>query len=439
MTDCTTGLFVGIMSTGRLVFAAAMMAVAGTVSAEQPTTSQPATSPTNNSPIAVEESVDRSAPIVVSDEALQIHSAGYIWDGHNDLPWAVRQNGGSSFDRVDITKPQPEYMTDIPRLRTGNVGAQFWSVFVPVDTSLTGTALQTTIEQIALVREMCRRYPDVFAWAETIDQVDAARREGKIASLIGVEGGHSIENSLGNLRRLYDMGARYMTLTHSRSLDWADSATDDPKVNGLSPFGEEVIREMNRLGMLVDLSHVTPEVMRQALRITKAPVIFSHSSSRAVADHPRNVPDEILPLVRENGGVIMVNFYSGFVVPSEAGKSKLRGEYRLQLEKEGLDKEELTNRMARWDREHPQEPGTIHDVIDHIVHLVDHCGIDHVGIGADYDGVSMLPKQLEDVGTYPLITQLLLDRGYNEEQIHKIMYKNIHRVFKAAEAARSNR
>lgn len=380
------------------------------------------------------DSVDRDAPVVVSDQARRIHSQSYVWDGHNDLPWKMREKANSSFDEADISMPQPQFQTDIERLRDGNVGAQFWSVFVPAKTGLQGTALQTTIEQIELVREMCRRYPDVFAWAETLEDVEKARREGKIASLIGVEGGHSIENSLANLRRLYDLGARYMTLTHSLTLDWADSATDDPKSDGLSSFGEEVVREMNRLGMLVDLSHVTPETMRDALRVSKVPVIYSHSSALALAGHPRNVPDDILPLVRENGGVIMVNFFSPFVIESGAQELLRRAELRKQWEAEGLDEEEVDGRMARVERESPLLPGTIHDVVDHIDHLVKYCGVDHVGIGSDYDGVSIVPTQLEDVSTYPRITQLLLDRGYSEEDIHKILSGNVYRVFKAAEA-----
>lgn len=380
--------------------------------------------------------VNRSAAIVVSAEAARIHQSSYVWDGHNDLPWTLRDKWDSSFDRADISQPQPLLMTDIPRLRQGNVGAQFWSVYVPAKRGLNGTAFQTTIEQIEIVREMCRRYPEIFAWTESIEQLEAARREGKIASLIGVEGGHSIENSLANLRRLYDLGARYMTLTHSRSLDWADSATDEPRSGGLSPFGEEVIREMNRLGMLVDLSHVSPETMRQAIRISRVPVIYSHSSARAIADHPRNVPDEILPLIKANGGVIMVNFFSAFVVDAEAQKIRRRAAQSRQWEEDGVADEEIEARQARWEIEDPLQPGTIHDVIDHLDHLVEHCGIDHVGLGSDYDGVSIVPKQLEDVSTYPRITQALLDRGYTAEEIQKILSGNIERVFRAAQAGR---
>jgi membrane dipeptidase len=373
------------------------------------------------------------APVEVSPRALEVHAAGYVWDGHNDLPWALRTMAGSSFDQMDIASPQASLMTDIPRLRSGNVGAQFWSVYVPVSTGVRGTALQTTMEQIEIVREMCRRYPDVFVLCTSMSEVQAAREAGKIASLIGVEGGHSIENSIANLRRLYQQGARYMTLTHSSNLDWADSATDDPQSDGLTPFGEEVVREMNRLGMLVDLSHVSTATMKDALRVATAPVIYSHSSAYAVAAHPRNVEDEVLPLVRDNGGVIMVNFYNGYVVPAAAEATLQRSNLERELDRQGVDDGTKKARLQRWTVENPPIQGTVYDLVDHIDHLVEKCGIDHVGLGSDYDGVSLLPKQLEDVSTYPVITQVMLDRGYTPEAIHKVMSGNICRVFAEAE------
>ncbi|MCA9151588.1 MAG: membrane dipeptidase, partial [Planctomycetales bacterium] len=263
---------------------------------------------------------DRADPVLVSDLALRLHQDCLVIDGHNDLPWRMRELG-ATFDEIDIAKSQPKMHTDIPRLRQGGVGAQFWSVYVPVEVGRQGKALLTTLEQIDRVHSLVEHYPDVFQLAGSVAEIREARANGKIASLIGVEGGHSIENSLSVLRQLYQRGARYMTLTHSSNLDWADSATDEANHHGLTPFGEEVVREMNRLGMLVDLSHVSVETMRHALRITKAPVIFSHSSARAVADHPRNVPDEILQLLPQNGGVVMVNFYPSFVVPAAAERS----------------------------------------------------------------------------------------------------------------------
>ena len=338
----------------------------------------------------------------ISSKALEIHNSGLLFDGHNDLPWAVRSQGGSSFESLDIAQPTSLH-TDVPRLRAGGLKAQFWSVWVPAGTDRTGNALLQTLEQIQLVHDMCDRYPDVFELADTAADVERIVSEGKIASMIGVEGGHSIQNSLQVLRMLYEQGARYMTLTHSKTLAWADSATDEPKNNGLSPFGKEVVREMNRLGMLVDLSHVSPKCMQDALEVAEAPVIFSHSSARAICDHPRNVPDDVLKLTAENGGVVMVNFMSGYVVPTD------------QLEK------------------NKQERGDYKIVCDHIEHIINVAGIDHVGIGSDFDGVRRLPVGLEDVSYYPNITQELLNRGYNKEQIHKVLGGNIIRVLKQAE------
>ena len=341
--------------------------------------------------------------VVLTPEAESIHEAGMLFDGHNDLPWEIREKGNSSFDTIDISKAQPTIHTDIPRLRKGGLKAQFWSVYVPADTDKTGDALLQTMHQISIVKAMVKRYPETFEFASTADDIERIVKSGKVASMMGVEGGYSIEEELSNLQRLYDDGVRYMTLTHSKSLSWADSATDEPRANGLSDFGREVIREMNRLGMVVDLSHVSPETMKQSLAASKAPVMFSHSSARAICDHPRNVPDEVLPIVAKNGGVIMVNFYSAFIVPTE------------QLKK---DKEAC---------------GTLHDVVDHIDHLVKVAGIDHVGIGSDFDGVPRLPEQLESVATYPLITQELLNRGYDRESIHKILGGNVLRVLREAE------
>ena len=379
---------------------------------------------------------DRS-PIEVSEKAWQIHRRGYVFDGHNDLPWQMRKSAGRSFDKADIAVAQPKFHTDIPRLRKGNVGAQFWSVYVPANTAGLGVSLQQTLEQIEIVHTMCERYPDVFGFARSVADIERLRAEGKIASLIGVEGGHSIEDSLQNLRRLYELGARYMTLTHSDTLRWADSATDDAKHGGLNAFGEDVVREMNKLGMLVDISHVSVETMRDALRVSEAPIIFSHSSARAIADHARNVPDSILRLTAKNGGVVMVNFYSGFVVPESAERRKdMFDVIRKLKEKHGKDESGYRAALRRWQLEHPILPGDIHDVLDHIDHIARVAGVDHVGFGSDYDGISMIPKQLEDVASFPLLTEGLLRRGYTEEEIHKIMYKNILRALRGAEAVR---
>ncbi|MFO0906337.1 MAG: dipeptidase [Pirellulales bacterium] len=374
-------------------------------------------------------------PVIrVSDEARRIHAESFVFDGHNDLPWTMRTEAGSSFDKADIAGPVPQFHTDLPRLRKGGVGAVFWSVYVPAETSKEGKALLQTMEQIELVKAMVARYPDDFALATTADEVVAARQSGKIASLIGMEGGHCIEDSLENLRRLHAMGARYMTLTHSDTLGWADAATDEPKHAGLTPFGEEVVREMNRLGMLVDLSHVSPETMRDALRVSKAPVIFSHSSAYAVAAHPRNVPDDILKLTAENDGVVMVNFFSGFIHPESAKRRANMFQVNRELRAKHPTEQEFKIAKKRWEAEHPIEPGSVYDVVDHIEHIIRVAGIDHVGLGSDYDGIMMVPKQLEDVSTFPVITQELLNRGYKAEQIHKLMSGNIMRVLRKAQA-----
>lgn len=374
-------------------------------------------------------------PVVVTPEARAIHARSFVFDGHNDLPWTMRTEAGSSFDKADIAQPQPKFHTDIPRLRAGNVGAQFWSVYVPAETSKSGAALLQTLEQIELVKTMVARYPDVFELARTAEDVERIQKSGKIASLIGVEGGHCIENSLENLRRLHRLGAGYLTLTHSDTLDWADSASDKPKNQGLSEFGKEVVRELNRLGMFVDLSHVSPDTMRDALEISRAPVIFSHSSARGVADHVRNVPDDVLRLVKQNRGVVMVNFSSGFVHPESARRRARMFEVSRELREKFPNEEDYKAARRKWEAENPIERGDIHDLVDHIDHIVKIAGIDCVGIGSDYDGIPMTPKQLDDVSTYPVITQELLNRGYREADIHKILSGNVLRAMRESQKA----
>jgi membrane dipeptidase len=372
--------------------------------------------------------------IIVSDRARALHGSAIVVDGHNDLPWKIRTEGSSTFDKLDISQPQPSLHTDIARLRSGGVKAQFWSVYVPAGTRHKGTALSTTLEQIVIVKAMIARYPETFELAGSVDDIERISAAGKIASLIGVEGGHSIENSLAVLRQLYEQGARYMTLTHSDTLEWADSATDEETHGGLTPFGEEVVREMNHLGMLVDISHVSIPTMKQAIKISKAPVIFSHSSARAIADHPRNVPDDVLRLTAENGGVVMVNFYSGFVVPSAAARAKdLLPMLRELQAKYGDDSRQIKAEIRRWAVQHPIDRGSIHVVLDHIEHIAKVAGVDHVGLGSDFDGIETCPIQLEDVSTYPRITQGLLDRGWREEDIRKVLGANLLRVMRGAE------
>jgi membrane dipeptidase len=374
--------------------------------------------------------------VVLSEKALAIHREALLIDGHNDLPWALRDKDGPSFRNIDLTRPQKQFNTDIERLKKGNVGAQFWSAWVPVDYGKKGIAVRTTLEQIDVIHEMARRYPETFEMAYGTADIIRIRKTGKIACLIGVEGGHSIDNSLGVLRDYYRLGVRYMTLTHSESLDWADSCSDVAKANGLTRFGEDVVLEMNRLGMLVDLSHVSTDTMKAALKVAKAPVIFSHSSARAVADHPRNVPDDVLKLVKANGGVVMVNFFSGFIVPEGARATQKMFEVARELKKKYPDDNaKYQEAMRAWSKENEYPNGDVHTIVDHIDQIVKVAGIDCVGLGSDFDGVPRLPKQMGDVSCYAYITQVLLNRGYTKERIHKVLGGNLMRVFAEAEAA----
>ncbi len=358
-------------------------------------------------------------------------------DGHNDLPWQYRKRGGdlSAIDlRRDTSQLNPPWVTDIPRLRAGGVGGQFWSVYVPA--KLPGAeALQATVEQIDVVHRLCARYPDTFELALTADDVERIHRQGKIASLLGMEGGHSINNSLAALRMTYKLGARYLTLTHTKNTDWADAAGDEVKHGGLTSFGEEVVREMNRLGMLVDLSHVTDDTMRDALRVTKAPVIFSHSSAYALCHHPRNVPDDVLQLVKANGGVVMVCFLPGYLTEQDRVNFEASMEERQRLQQlHSDDPLKVDAGMTEWRRSRQRgSRASLSDAADHIDHIRKVAGIDHVGIGADYEGFSGPPVGLEDVSKYPALLAELLRRGYTPEEIKKVAGLNVLRVMRAAE------
>jgi membrane dipeptidase len=372
-------------------------------------------------------------PVKLTEEALRIHREAILMDGHNDLPYALREKGDLSFTRIDLNRPLKDLHTDIPRLKQGGVGAQFWSAYVPAQTRKDGSAVRLTLEQIDVIHRMVRHYPDTFAMAATADDIRRIHKQGKIASMIGVEGGHSIDNSLGVLRMYYALGVRYLTLTHSETIDWADSATDQAVHGGLTPFGEDVVAEMNRLGMLVDIAHVSVDTMKHALRVTRAPVIASHSSAYALAPHPRNVPDEVLRLVAQNGGVVMVNFFSGFITPEGARMSKELFSKARELKAQYPKEEEYKLALRQWLQERPFPNGSVHTVVDHIEHIVKVAGMDHVGLGSDFDGITRVPKQLEDVSYYPYLTQELLNRGYPREQIHKILGENVLRVLRKAE------
>ncbi|WP_101258628.1 dipeptidase [Streptomyces barkulensis] len=357
-----------------------------------------------------------------------------VADGHNDLPWALREQVAYDLDRRDIAGDQSAHLhTDIPRLRAGGVGAQFWSVYVRTD--LTGdAAVSACLEQIDVVRRLADRHPADLRLAFTADDMEAARAEGRIASLMGAEGGHSINNSLATLRALYRLGVRYMTLTHNDTIDWADSATDAPRHDGLTRFGEEVVKEMNRLGMLVDLSHVAPATMRDALRVTTAPVVFSHSSARAVCDHPRNIPDDVLERLPVNGGVAMATFVPKFVLPAAVAWTEAADENMRAHGLHPLDGTERGLAVQRaYEEANPRPVATAATVADHLDHMREVAGIDHIGIGGDFDGTAFTPSDLSDVSGYPHLVAELLDRRWSEADLAKLTWGNAVRVLRDAE------
>lgn len=353
-----------------------------------------------------------------------------VVDGHNDLPWAMRKVA-YDFAVRDIATAQPELHTDLPRLRAGGVAGQFWSVFVPC--SYRGSAAVTaTLEQIDAVYAMVGHYPHALSLVTSAEGLHVtAQHGGPIASLLGAEGGHSIDNSLGTLRSLYRLGVRYLTLTHNENTDWADSATDEPRHGGLTEFGREVVAEMNRLGMMVDLSHVSSDTMRDALAVSAAPVIFSHSSARSVCDHPRNVPDDVLTQLPDNGGVCMITFVPAFVSPAVR-------EWQLAMEADaraaGVDVRDLTAMDAFLQPYLATKPAaTVADVVAHCEHVREVAGIDHVGLGGDYDGVDALPAGLEDVSCYPRLLETLAGRGWSEADLAKFGWQNVTRVLAETE------
>ncbi|WP_312146988.1 dipeptidase [Brevundimonas sp.] len=372
------------------------------------------------------------------ERVMQILRRTPLIDGHNDLPWALRQGFGNDPYRVDLATnlaATTRLHTDIPRLRAGGVGAQFWSVYVPASLEPVEAA-KATFEQIDTVKRIAAAYPSVFEIAVTADDIARIHKTGKIASLIGMEGGYSIDDSLGLLREFYDSGARYMTLTHSKTTTWADSATDAPKWTGLSPFGEQVVKEMNRIGMMVDLSHVSEETMYDAIRVSTAPVIFSHSSARAVTGHPRNVPDSVLRMMPANGGIVMVTFVPGFISEPVRQWGALRSAElsRLSALNQG-DPDAVKTGMDAWAAANPAPKATLDDVVAHIQHVRDVAGIDHVGLGGDFDGVDSLPEGVESVEAYPRILAELMRRGWSEADIRKISGENLLRTMRAVERA----
>ncbi|MFD0403577.1 dipeptidase [Kitasatospora sp. NPDC127121] len=369
------------------------------------------------------------------DRARALLRTAPVVDGHNDLPWAMREQAGYDLGAVDLAADQSDRLhTDLARLAEGGVGAQFWSVYVP--TRLAGDhAVSATLEQIDFVHALVERYPDRLRLARTADDMEAARAEGRIASLMGAEGGHSIDCSLATLRALHELGVRYLTLTHNDNVPWADSATDKPVAGGLTRFGEEVVREMNRLGMLVDLSHVSADTMRDALRVTEAPVVFSHSSARAVCDHPRNIPDDVLAQLPANGGVAMATFVPKFILPAAiewtlAADENMRahGFHPLDTAPPAME------RQRAFEAANPRPIATPATVADHLDHLREVAGIDHIGIGGDFDGTAFLPDGLGSVAGYPNLIAELLRRNWSEADLAKLTWHNAVRVLRDAES-----
>ena len=355
-------------------------------------------------------------------------------DGHNDLPWEIRTSREAPMDvaAYDL-RTRTRGMTDFARLAEGRVGGQFWSIYVPGEIKDSGFA-RVQLEQFDIARRMIARYPDRLVLALTADDIVKAKKQKKVASLLGMEGGHAIENSLGALRVYYDLGARYLTLTHNVTLDWADAALGEQKHGGLTPFGREVVREMNRLGMLIDLSHVAPSVMSDVLTVTESPVIFSHSSAQALVDYPRNVPDSILARLPKNGGVVMVTFVPGFVSNAVRLAEAVADSVVSELEKTVPDTAERRAQWRAWRTAHPSPNATIADVADHIDHVRKVAGADNVGIGSDFDGIGRGPDGLEDVSKFPYLFAELMRRGWSDADLKKLAGENVLRALRQSEA-----
>ena len=378
-----------------------------------------------------------SAAAAQSDPALErarklLRSVPLI-DGHNDLAWEIRESKTAPMDvaAYDLRTRTPGH-TDLERLKAGQVGAQFWSIYVPGEVKDSGYA-RIQLEQFDIARRFIARYPERLALALTAADIEREFKRGRVASLLGMEGGHVIENSLGTLRSYYDLGARYMTLTHNVTLDWADAALDSTRHDGLTDFGREVVSEMNRLGMLVDLSHVSPATMSDALDVTQAPVIFSHSSARALTEHPRNVPDSILQRLPKNGGVVMVTFVPAFVSNEVAQYEKRETEENERISAEVADTAEVSRRMEQWRAANPRPQATLAQVADHIEHVRKVAGVDHVGLGSDFDGITNVPVGLEDVSTFPQLFAELIRRGWSDDDLRKLAGRNVLRVLREAE------
>lgn len=372
-------------------------------------------------------------PTRMTDDALTLHRQSFVFDGHNNLAMQLRKRPDLTVDSVNLMTPQPNLQTDIPRLRQGGVGAEFFATYVSADSVKKGTAVRETLEQIDQIVRLARRHAKSVEWAGSTADLDRNQQAGKISALIAIEGGNAIENSLVVLRTYFQAGARCMALTHDDTTDWADAALDKAQHQGLTKFGEQVVQEMNRLGMVIDLSHASEETALDALAISKSPAIFSHTGAHKIAPHPRNVSDDVLKAVAKNGGVVMVNFYSGFLTAETVKAYDKRTKAAGDLRKSFKTDEQFQSALVAWLKENPLPKTSVKDVVDHIDHIGKVAGFDHVGLGSNFDGVVSLPQDLQDVSSFPLLTQEMLNRGYSREQVQKVLGGNAQRVLRGVE------
>lgn len=373
-------------------------------------------------------------PSKMTDEALTLHRQSFVFDGHNNLAMQLRKRPDLTVDSVDLNTPQSKLHTDIPRLRQGGVGAEFFATYVSANSVKKGTAVRETLEQIDQITSLVRRHSEALEWAGSTSDLDRIHKAHKVSALIAIEGGNAIENSLVVLRTYYQAGARCMALTHDDTTDWADAALDKAKHKGLTKFGEQVVAEMNHLGMVIDLSHASEETVLDTLAISKAPVIFSHTGAHMLAPYPRNVSDDVLKAVPKNGGVVMVNFYSGFLTAETVKAYEKRTKAASELRKSFKTDEQFQTALVAWLKENPLPKTSVKDVVNHIDHIGKVAGFDHVGLGSNFDGVVSLPQDLTDVSCFPQLTQEMLNRGYSHEQIQKVLGGNAQRVLRDVEA-----
>jgi len=372
-------------------------------------------------------------PTRMTDEALELHRQSFVFDGHNNLAMQLRKQPGLTVDSINLNAAQAKLQTDLPRLRQGGVGAEFFATYVSADNVKKGTAVRETLEQIDQISRLVRRHSSSMEWAGSSADLERIHQANKISALIAIEGGNAIEGSLVVLKTYYQAGARCMALTHDDTTDWADSALDKVQHKGLTKFGEDVVREMNRLGMVIDLSHASEETALDAMAVTKAPVIFSHTGAHKLAPHPRNVSDDVLRAVAKNRGVVMVNFYSGFLTSESVAAYEKRSKAAAELRKSFKSDEQFQTALVAWLKENPLPKTSVKDVVDHIDHIGKITGFEGVGLGSNFDGVVSLPQDLADVSCFPHLTQEMLNRGYSRDQIQKVLGGNARRVLRNVE------